>query len=960
MAAEGACPSPGVLERFWLGTLDDPAAEVVDPHVAGCPACAAALGRLAPSDPLVETFRSGPSTGPPPADPPAVAAAIAWAVGLAADPLTAALPVAVGPYRVDGLLGAGGMGVVYRAVDPALGRPVAVKVLRPEVAARPGAAARFAREGRALAALAGDHVVRVYAVGEDAGRPYLAMERLDGETLAARLDRGRLPVAEAVRVGREVAAGLAAVHAAGIVHRDVKPGNVWLDRATGRAVLLDFGLALAPDRGESLTLAGGVLGTPAYMAPEQARGEPVGPRADLFSLGAVLYHALAGRPPFPGPTPAAVLTAVAVAIPPRLRRVNPAVPPALDALVARLLCKRPAGRPGSAEAVARELAAGGGRGRRPAWLVGGLAASALVMAGVVVARLPGPPPGTTDGGDEPPAWPAGRTPGDDAPTDPARPGLEPVRRRAVGPPVAAAGRPYTVTFSAAGGDLAGWTVDWGDGPAESVPPTAGAAAHTYATPGERTVRVAAAEAGGAARPADTLARNYRADFRPDTPLGGWSYRWHPPDRPAGPAGFAPLGWRPVRSAYVADPAWFPTPGPAAFANLTPAGGHPGTGSGQNGVGDAAVAAAYAAPAAGTYRLGNGTLTRTDGATGGVIELAVYAGPNRVFDRPRVEGAVSWASPPARLAAGEALLAAVGPAGDAAFDSFTWDFDVFRVGDFPVAVAADGGPGDAPAPGPFPPLAAGWVAEVAALPPAGQAEAVAAELRRRNPAFRGAVTPVLTGGAVTGLRFAPDGATDLSPVRALPKLDTLHLRTGDGPKSLTDLRPLAGLPLQELDLAGNPVADLAPLRGMPLTRLDLGYTEAADLAPLAGMRLTRLSCWGAKVADLRPLAGMPLGELHLAYCPVADLAPVKGMPLWRLWASGSRVADLTPLRGMPLRELAVEGAAVGDLSPLLDLPRLERLSCDYRADRDAAVLRKVKTLRLLNDRPAAEVLGEAKP
>ncbi len=197
--------------------------------------------------------------------------------------------------------------------------------------------------------------------------PFLAMELLAGESLAGRLARGgAVPVAEAVRVAQGIAAGLAA-HAAGVLHRDIKPANVWLEAGTGRVKLLDFGLA-KPMAGADLTQAGELAGTPSYVAPEQAAGRATDHRADLFSLGCVLYELTTGRRPFPGETAWAALTALATVTPPRPRAVNPAVPPALDALIVRLLKKDPAGRPASAAAVGTELAtvaAGRRRSRRP-------------------------------------------------------------------------------------------------------------------------------------------------------------------------------------------------------------------------------------------------------------------------------------------------------------------------------------------------------------------------------------------------------------------------------------------------------------------------------------------------------------------------------------------------------------------------------------------------------------------
>ena len=264
---------------------------------------------------------------------------------------------AIPDYVIVGELGRGGMGVVYRAEDPALEREVAVKVLKPELAASPAALARFLREGRAAAAIAHDHVVPIYRVGDVNGTPYMVMPVLAGESLEARLTRvGILPPAEVARIGREAALGLSAAHARGLVHRDVKPANLWLESPTYRVKVLDFGLARVPDAADRLTQTGAVFGTPAYMAPEQANGEQVDGRADLFGLGAVLYRAATGKPAFEGKTLTAILRAVAEHSPPPPHEVNPSVPAALSDLIMRLLAKNPTDRPASARAVAEELA----------------------------------------------------------------------------------------------------------------------------------------------------------------------------------------------------------------------------------------------------------------------------------------------------------------------------------------------------------------------------------------------------------------------------------------------------------------------------------------------------------------------------------------------------------------------------------------------------------------------------
>ncbi len=268
----------------------------------------------------------------------------------------AARPGRIGPYRLVRELGSGGMGIVFEAEDEFLRRRVALKVLRTDLPAEQVARDRFVREAQAMAAIGHDHVVPIYQVGEDAGRPFMAMPLLDGETLEAKMAReGRLPSAEAARIAREIALGLGAAHTRGLIHRDVKPANVWLEAPTGRVKLLDFGLALAQNSSH-LTHSGFVIGTPAFMSPEQARGEPLDGRSDLFSLGVILYLMTTGERPFDGPTPLAVMRNLELHHPARVNVKRTDVPAAFSNLIMELLAKQLKDRPANAELVADRLA----------------------------------------------------------------------------------------------------------------------------------------------------------------------------------------------------------------------------------------------------------------------------------------------------------------------------------------------------------------------------------------------------------------------------------------------------------------------------------------------------------------------------------------------------------------------------------------------------------------------------
>jgi WD40 repeat protein len=260
----------------------------------------------------------------------------------------------LGHYEVLDLLGRGGMGVVLRAMDERLQRVVAIKVLAPHLAGSSLARQRFLREARAAAAVSHDHVVTIHAVEED-GVPYLVMQCVAGVSLQEQLRRSRpLAVKDVLRIGMQAAQGLAAAHAQGLVHRDVKPANILLEEGGDRVKLTDFGLARAVDDGD-LTRSGCVAGTPMYMSPEQADGQAVDARSDLFSLGSVLYEMCTGVPPFRGSSAAAVLRSVIDVAPRPVQQLNPQVPGPLVKVIERLHSKDPARRYQTAAEVAEVL-----------------------------------------------------------------------------------------------------------------------------------------------------------------------------------------------------------------------------------------------------------------------------------------------------------------------------------------------------------------------------------------------------------------------------------------------------------------------------------------------------------------------------------------------------------------------------------------------------------------------------
>ncbi len=261
----------------------------------------------------------------------------------------------IGGYEIVGVVGRGGMGVVFKAFDAPLNRFVAIKMLLPHLAVSGAARKRFAREGRAAAAVIDDNVMPIYSVAEWQGIPYLVTQYSGGVTLQKRIQQqGPLELKVILRVGMQTARGLAAAHAQGLVHRDVKPSNILLDGTVERAMLTDFGLARAVDDA-SITRTGMIAGTPQYMSPEQARSGSVDARSDLFSLGSVLYAACTGRPPFRADNSYAILRLITDEEPRAICEINPETPQWLGSIITKLMSKNPDDRYPTAEEVGRLL-----------------------------------------------------------------------------------------------------------------------------------------------------------------------------------------------------------------------------------------------------------------------------------------------------------------------------------------------------------------------------------------------------------------------------------------------------------------------------------------------------------------------------------------------------------------------------------------------------------------------------
>ena len=269
------------------------------------------------------------------------------------------VPQVVGRYLTDGLIGEGAMAHVYGARDPSIGRRVAIKILKPEFRGDTEVVARFLDESRAAGMLSHPHIVTIYDVGESDGIPYIAMEHVDGEPLDAVLQReGKLSADRVITLGQQVSNALALAHRQGIIHRDIKPSNILLCDKGTTAKLLDFGIACIDDRDAERThantrrtQAGQVLGTPRYMSPEQAMGLPLDARTDLFSLGSVLYEALAGKPAFAGTGLATLAIQIAQQDPIDIATQVRDCPRGLAFIITKLLAKRPGNRFADADSV---------------------------------------------------------------------------------------------------------------------------------------------------------------------------------------------------------------------------------------------------------------------------------------------------------------------------------------------------------------------------------------------------------------------------------------------------------------------------------------------------------------------------------------------------------------------------------------------------------------------------------
>ncbi|QDV35218.1 protein kinase domain-containing protein [Tautonia plasticadhaerens] len=803
----------------------------------------------------------------------------------------------IGHYEVLQVLGRGGFGIVFRAFDDVLHRVVAVKVLAPQLAATSPARKRFLREARSSAQVRHENVVRVYEVSEQP-LPYLAMEFIPGETLQQRLDRvGPVEPAEVVRVGRQIAEGLAAAHAQGLIHRDIKPGNILLEGGAGRVRITDFGLARAADDA-SISQSGIIAGTPMYMAPEQAKGETLDQRADLFSLGSVLYQMAAGRPPFRANNVVAVLKRVAEDTPRDIREIIPETPQWLCDIIASLHAKDPAGRFQTAREVADLLAdceaqlkasskledfsripgrksASSGKRKRVA------AAAALLLP--VIALGVTESTGVTklfrgstttdrirDGGD-PRGRPDGGRP-NDAPPERVALEFDGVNDYVATPLLYDGSTPLTVEATVR---ITEWPVHKKHSHSEIVGCTQ-LAGFGLGTSKEGFYFSA------------FIGTNYVTAYTP----GDDRYL----NRPIKLAGIIEGqnlrlfvdGKQIARNAF--EDQFKPSPEEISLGT-SPGSGMPNDGNGYDWAGTM-----YGVRISNTARY-TGDYDASAPLTADRNTMALYR-----FD----EGS------------GDVLHDTSGNGRHGKIVGARWvNAGVPRIGPSP----------DAKTPPAVAPFTDADVQRIAALPAAEQVEEVRMELVRRNPGFDGTVEHKIEGGVVTELRINTDKVSDIAPIRVFNALQVLDC---------------SGTPTPDWRRNGQ-LADLTPLKGMNLTgltHLNLGWTKVDDASmvyfkdckALMSLILTGTQVTDTELAHFKDCKD--LTELGLDGTQVSDagLAHFKGCKkLTLLHIENTRVTDLSLLRGMPLKEL----------------------SCDFQPERDAEILRSIQTLEKINDKPAAE-------
>ena len=871
------CPDRSTLRELLAGKLAGRQVVDLTTHLEYCEDCSAAAGILETNDKLVLALR-GSFTSPAAGDPDveSLINRITSRVGIgsftSADSVTTARPVPtedtrfdeilspavrddeigrLGPYRVLKVLGSGGMGVVFLAEEPALSRKVALKVSRPALAGTPGVRERFLREARAIAAVDDDRIVSVHHVGEERGCLFIAMQLLHGLTLDERLkeaefanERRILPLRESIRIAREIARGLTAAHARGVIHRDIKPGNVFLKDGT-EIKLLDFGLARSADDEAPLTQFGQVMGTPAYVAPEQSAGLPTDPRADLYGLGCILFRMTTGQNANQvksGTAGGLGADGLGAGETPSAHLLNPEIPLKLSLLISALLAKDPTHRPASALDVVDRLTqigdslpgnAAAATSQTPSLppvrrnrLVT-LAATILTLAMLVIVIVIAFDRKTGELSVDIRALPAGSNAG----KGPANQGtrihdefeewIQAVARltpeqqaKAVAEKIQERNPGFDGNYGPRFED--GQVVEFHiltDSVSDISPIRALPSLEYLVCRGSRASQGILSDISAvkslkslryfdcSANPIQTLA-----------PLRGSSIRelicWATPVTDLKPLENLRLTALDLNWTFVSDLA------PLRDMPLT----------------RLSVRAPY--------------ITVLDPIeTMPLVELDCRFRPTRHFELLQRFRSLRTIN---KIPAAEFLRSQ---------SDRQKDLD-------------------------------DWIPGIATLPPEQQLEQLARKLQAMNPEFDGKLFPTIVDGKVTQLLVFVDKAPDMAAVRALPALTHLSIRRAAGE---------GRAPLHDLDF----------VRSMSLDYLECGGTEVADLSPLAGSSLKVLSCWGTWVRDFKPLRETSVFYLDCRSTPIKSLKSLAGTGVRRLDVRDCEISDFSALRELHLISLKAD-------------------------------------------------------
>ncbi|MCG6157011.1 serine/threonine-protein kinase [Rubinisphaera margarita] len=859
-------------------------------------------------------------------------------------------------YEITELLGRGGCGIVFKAFDERLHRTVAIKVMKPELAVTSPARKMFLREARATASIRHENVVGIYAV-EDSPVPFLVMEYVDGKSLQElHEETGPFEIEAVLRIGKKIARGLAAAHDRGLIHRDIKPGNILIEAGTEQVKITDFGLARAAD--DASQTQSGIAGTPSYMSPEQALGHRLDSRSDLFSLGSVLYVMCSGRLPFRAPKPIAVMNRIIDEKPRDIREIIPETPQWITDVVRKLHHKNPAKRFQTAGEVADllddyqrqlqnlDIAAAGKNARlRPAVMIvsllclllfsmGATEATGLTSVSSSVIRL-FYPEGTLviDVGDPQVSVSVDGREIVVSGTGIKELKLKPGSYRFVATKEGQILRQELVTVSRNGREVIRISRE---PPPETAPDLA-----------EVDVDRRAAEyvlsIGGKIRINDdsTYGETPNITSVENLPPGSFRLTHASLDRnervtDAGLAAFQ--GTTNLRGLFMERS---PNYTDAGLANFRQNRGLKVINIGESNIDGSCLKYFTNCSELVDLRVGftrithenlsllpslSGmktlnclllTYTPADDATVADLKQAPHLnfltlegtsvsddGLKHLEDLRELH--TLFLTKTKVTQAGFHRISQVLPR-----TTIHWNERVSN----PVPV--------------WTPTAdqQTFFDSVARLPIDRQLEVVKNRIRWENPEFGSHVIEKVEDGQIVSLSFNGDGLARLWPVRALPHLRELWISGSHMTHSgLTDLAPLQGLPLTTLDISNSSVSDLSPLRGLNLKKIYCAHTKISDLSPLAGMSLEVLFFWcNEQLSDLSPVAGMPLKYVNCDLCSISDLSPLKGMPLERLAIYGTPVNDLEPIRGMPLWELSCGQTRIVNLSPLEGM-KLRRLEC----------------------------------